>query len=237
MTGKTHRVGGVLGCLVGYSVLQDKGLLIGNVEPLLQLAVMYPYSIYGSMLSDEDHEWESAPCKDAVSWMIWKVLHFTTPLRRWLQKGKFRRKVYKKIKPVVDVFDSKHRSWQTHSDLTLIFLFLMSMYLLSIAGSSADAIIIVLIAEGIIVGLISHLLLDLITPTGIWSILLTPFKKLLGGKGLAKLYLVPNSKFFATDSDESPWERFIRKSMWVMCFVLIIRLIYVFSPYRIVFDF
>ena len=67
MTGKTHRVGGMLCCLGGYTLLEANGMLLGDVNPLLQLTIMYPFAIYGSTVSDLDHHWQSAPSKDIVS--------------------------------------------------------------------------------------------------------------------------------------------------------------------------
>ena len=108
MQGKTHRIGGVLCAATGYVLLSSKGLLLKDVNPLLQLAVMYPFAIYGSVMPDLDHHWESAPVRDPVSWGINKVLH--------LANGK------SNIAKPLKLFDAKHRSWQTHSDIFLILL-------------------------------------------------------------------------------------------------------------------
>lgn len=83
MTGKTHRVGGMLGGLVGFSLLKSQGMLVSGVSEPLQLVMLYASSMYGSILSDMDHEWESCPAHDAMSWVLWKVLHLTTPIRRF----------------------------------------------------------------------------------------------------------------------------------------------------------
>ena len=40
MTGKTHRVGGMLCVLGGFTYLESKGFLLINVNPLLQLNFM-----------------------------------------------------------------------------------------------------------------------------------------------------------------------------------------------------
>lgn len=99
MTGKTHRVGGMLGGLVGFSLLKSQGMLVSGVSEPLQLVMLYASSMYGSILSDMDHEWESCPAHDAMSWVLWKVLHLTTPIRRFLSKGgKIRKWLYKKLK-------------------------------------------------------------------------------------------------------------------------------------------
>jgi hypothetical protein len=52
MLGRTHRAGGVVFMLVGFEVLRQKGLLLPDINPLIQLAVMYPVSQYGSTLPD-----------------------------------------------------------------------------------------------------------------------------------------------------------------------------------------
>lgn len=228
MTGKTHRVGGVLCCLAGYSLLQSKGYLIEGVSPLVQLSVMYPFSIYGSIMQDLDHNPDSTPAKDIVSKAINKVLHLTTNLRKKLSaKGK-------KLNPLLSVLDAKHRSWQTHSDLFLILAVMLSVWLMGATLSSADVIILRLVSTGLILGIISHLVLDMLTPEGIWSILFVSISKVSGLKLPKKIHFVPHSKFFATDG---VWEMWVRKIMIVMCWVLVLRIIYLALPYRISFNF
>lgn len=229
MTGKTHRVGGMLSALVGYTILQEKGLLINGVNPLLQLTVMYPFSIYGSVVSDLDHHWKSSPSKDIVSYGINKVLHLGTDVRKKQEKlGK------KKVSPIVSVFDAKHRSWQTHSDVFLLLLVLGLIYLINSPSMvGANSIILQLVGTGLILGVISHLFLDMLTPEGIWSLILLPFgKKKKGKKEAPKIHLVPNSSFFATGGQ---WETAVRWVMWFISVLLLIRLIYYMQPYR--FDF
>ena len=254
MTGKTHRVGGMLGSLVGFSILQNKGMLIQDVSEPLQLVMIYASSMYGSVLSDMDHEWESCPSHDVFSWFIYKALHLTTPIRRFLTKDgktyRIRKNIYRKFKGVLEICDSKHRSWQTHSDLAIILLVFLAYWLINRSVHSADGLIIRILCEGIVLGMLSHLVLDALTPSGIWSFILTPIKLLLktifgkkkkGGeknikKSLVRLHLVPNKSFFATNSEEeSPWEYTIRNIMWFTCFILIARLIYFASPYRLYF--
>lgn len=224
MTGKTHRVGGALCALAGYSLLEQKGLLIHDVSPLLQLGVMYPFAIYGSVVSDLDHHWESAPCKDILSWGINKVLHLTTKL--------------KSKNPIINIFNAKHRSWQTHSDLFLVSILVLSDWLLT-SATGAESILINLVFSGLLLGIISHMILDMLTPEGIWSVILVLIKgflkKVLKIKIKAfptKIHFVPKSSFFATDG---PWEEIVRKMMWVLCFILLIRIVYLCLPYRFVF--
>lgn len=227
MTGKTHRVGGVLCCLAGYSLLQSKGMLIEGVSPLVQLTVMYPFSIYGSIVSDLDHNPNSAPAKDIISKGINKILHLTTGLRKKAEdKGK-------KINPLLSVLDAKHRSWQTHSDFFLILAVMACVWLLNATTFSADIIILRLVCMGLIMGIVSHLVLDMLTPEGIWSGIFIIISKITGIRLPKKVHFVPKSKFFATDN---VWESLVNKIMVVICWLLLARIIYLALPYRITFN-
>lgn len=219
MQGKTHRVGGALCALLGYSILEANNMLIPDVNPLLQLTVMYPFALYGSTVSDLDHNWESTPSKDPVSGLINKVLHLTTNYRN--TTGTNNR--------LLGIFDAKHRSWQTHSDVFLYLFLILSWWLCSGGIPGVDGIIFRLIVSGFVFGLISHLLLDSITPEGIWFLI----PSIIKGRKVS-FRLVPKSKFFATGG---PWERLIRTIMWFIIILLFINMIYKASPYRISFGF
>lgn len=148
MLGKTHRAGGMAFMLVGFEVMRAKGLLLPDVNPLVQLAVMYPVSQWGSTLPDLDHHWQSVGSKSPVNKLVHFLLHLTRP---------------------------KHRSWQTHSLLVtggLLYL----LYTLVVLGNnlftqstltSIDWVILRLFAYGLILGVGSHLFLDFINPSGI----------------------------------------------------------------------
>lgn len=226
MTGKTHRVGGMLCALGGYTILSGKGMLLSDVSPLVQLTVMYPFAIYGSVVSDLDHNWNSAPSKDIVSWVINKVLHLTSDVRDHMDEKSSASKA-------LSVFDAKHRSWQTHSDLFLVAMIFLAMQIMGSSPYSADQIIIKLITTGLALGIISHLFLDMLTPEGIWCILTSGVGKVAKIKGIPqKISFVPNTKFFRTGG---PWETLVRYVMWVICLILLVRILYVASPYRISF--
>lgn len=227
MTGKTHRIGGVLCCLAGYSLLQSKGYLIQGVSPLVQLTVMYPFSIYGSIVSDLDHNPKSAPAKDPFSVGINKILHLSTGI---CKKASERNK---NLNPLLSVLNAKHRSWQTHSDLFLILAVMLSHWLLNGTFSGVDVIIIRLISLGLILGIMSHMILDMLTPEGIWSLISIAISKLTGIKTPKKIHLVPSKKFFATDG---PWEECVRKIMLFVCWILIVRIIYMALPYKFSFN-
>lgn len=213
MTGATHRVGGVLAGLISYSVLQSRGMLIAGVNPLLQFTIMYSMSIYGSTFPDLDHGEDSIPSKDIVSVAINKLLHLT----KKFDNGKNR------FSPVA-ILNAKHRSWQTHSELFLVLIVLLYLTI-SDTGGTANAIILQLVFSGFMMGIISHLVLDMLNPEGIWSIVLVLVRK--SCKKLRflpeKIHLVPKTRFFATDG---PWERIIRRVMWFLSSLLFIKLLY-----------
>lgn len=225
MTGKTHRVGGMLCVLGGFTYLESKGLLLRNVNPLLQLTVMYPFALYGSIVSDLDHNANSIPSKDIVSVAVNRVLHLTSGLN---ESTGGRNKVF-------GILDAKHRSWQTHSDLFLVALmYALYQLVMETKLATVESVIWSLVGMGFILGVISHLVLDMITPEGIWSILLVGIGRVTGNKVMPKkLRLVPDSKFFSTGG---PWESLVRNILWICCVVLFIRLIYLMTPYRITFN-
>lgn len=226
MTGKTHRVGGMLCVLGGYSMLQSKGMLLANVSPLVQLVVMYPFAIYGSIVSDLDHHWQSAPSKDVVSLAINKILHLTSRITDNMNEKSTSYKL-------LSIFDAKHRSWQTHSDLFLILMVVISSGMVNTDVSSANSVIIRLVSMGLILGIISHLILDMLTPEGIWCIISTTIRNVTGKKIFPqKISLVPNSKFFRTGGE---WENIVRWIMWVICLVLFLKIVLAMSPYSLTF--
>lgn len=223
MTGKTHRVGGMLCVLGGYTLLESRGMLLADVNPLLQLTVMYPFAIYGSVVSDLDHNWNSAPSRDVVSYFINAILHLSTKLRE--KSGNSDKKGFSAI------FDAKHRSWQTHSDLFLIAMIIISASLLNSNISSADQVIVRLVTLGLTLGIISHLFLDMLTPEGIWCLLAVGVGKVVKFRNMPqKISFVPNSKFFRTGGT---WEDMIRYLMWFLCILLFLRILYNLGPYRV----
>lgn len=226
MTGKTHRVGGMLCVLGGFTLLESKGMLLGNVNPVLQLAVMYPFAIYGSVVSDLDHDWHSVPCRDVVSLGINKVLHLASGVRDTIGDRS-------SLSKALSIFDAKHRSWQTHSDLFLFIMIIVMSNLMSSSTNSVDIAIIRLIFTGLIMGVISHLFLDMLTPEGIWSFITLFLRKVTGKRVFPdKVSLVPDSKFFRTGG---AWEGIVRRVLWVLCLILFLRILISISPYSISF--
>lgn len=212
MQGKTHRVGGVLSALSGFVLLESNNMLIPGVEPILQLAVIYPFAIYGSIVSDLDHNWNSSPSKDPISWVINKILH--------LSKGRV-----KNEKSILSIFDAKHRSWQTHSDLFLFIFIILGWFTGMDDTSSINGIIFKLIMIGFVLGVISHLILDSLTSEGIWFIL----PSIINGKKVT-FRLVPKKHFFSTGNR---WENLVRSLMWFVIILLFMYILYKTSPYRI----
>lgn len=218
MQGNTHRVGGALSCLLGYTILYNKGMIMQDVNPVLQLTVMYPFAIYGSVVSDLDHNWNSAPAKDPISKGINGLLHLTTGIRK--ETGS--------KNPILSVLDAKHRSWQTHSDLFLFVFVALGIFLSGGDTNNANTIILKLVSMGFVLGLISHLVLDSLTPAGIWCII----PSIIGRRRVA-FRLVPKTKFFATGGS---WELIVRTIMYFVIIILGIYIVYTMSPYRITFN-
>lgn len=227
MTGKTHRVGGMLCVLGGFTFLEARGMLIGNVNPLVQLAVMYPFGIFGSILSDFDHNWHSCPSKDIVGLGIHRVLHLSSGVMDRVDRKSFAGRF-------LSVFDARHRSWQTHSDLFLFILLGIYAGLFSGGSSvSASLVILRLMCLGLLLGVISHLVLDMLTPEGIWSFVAIWIRKVFRIWGIRKkISLVPNIEFFRTGGT---WESIIRFVMWGICILLFINLLISISPFSISF--
>lgn len=225
MTGQTHRVGGMLCALAGYTYLESRGMLIADVNPLIQLSIIYPFAIYGSTFPDLDHNADSAPSKDIFSLLVNKILHLTTGVRE---------KSGKDLKGPLALFDAKHRSWQTHSDLFLILCIVLSVYFINGSVGTANGILLKLVATGFILGVVSHMILDMITPAGIWCIASALVSDVTKNKKIpVKIHLVPHSKFFATGG---AWETIIRYIMWGLCTLLMLRILWGMLPYRIVFS-
>lgn len=181
MQGTTHRAGGMAFALVGFEVMHHNELLLPDVNPLIQLAIFYPIAQWSSTIPDLDHHWGSTPYKTPVTRILHFFLHLTKP---------------------------KHRSWQTHSVLVTGGLMLL-IYMLAFYGkvffpdfSAVDWVLIQLMTIGFILGLTSHLFLDLINPSGVHLI-----------PGM-KIHLVPKTSFFATGGT---WEKQI---IFPLCYII-----------------
>lgn len=228
MTGETHKAGGVLCSVAGFLLLKNNNLLLGNVNELIQLGIMYPFCVWASTASDLDHHWDSCPSKDIPSYFINKALHLTTPVYKRLDNSltaseKKSNPTYKATK----LLSANHRSWQTHSDLTMVIMFMVLVKVLSgsLVGkiTPVDNVILSLIVMGMSMGFIAHCVLDMLTPEGVWCVLFVGINKLLKRKLLPeKLRFVPKWGCFATSSD---WERFVLLIIKVLTVVVVIVLI------------
>jgi hypothetical protein len=228
MTGKTHRAGGMLCSIIGFEILRQKGLLLPDVNEGVQWLVMYPFTMWGSIASDLDHHWDSCPDKSYPSWFINKALHITAPIKKSLDKTlNESQKKHNPVYKVADFLNASHRSWQTHSDLTLIAM----IYLLHliIAGKftslgTLDISILTLILTGVCLGVVAHFILDVLTPEGVWItglVILNRIVRLVNPrlKIPEKLHIVPHQKFFATGGK---WEEFVNKVLKIATIVAIV---------------
>ena len=224
MNGKTHRLGGMVCVLGGYSYMKHKGMLLDNVEPLIQLTIMYPFALWGSTFCDLDQNSNASPSKDIISTGINRILHLTTKLRDKIGEDK----PYSKV---LSVFDAKHRSWQTHSDLFLCLVIYL-LWRVQTFGSGVNEVILELILTGFTLGVISHLILDMLTVEGIWSIPATVLRSRKGTNPV-KIRLVPKSRVFFTGGN---WEGLVRIILSVVAILLLVLVVYDCLPYEIVFN-
>lgn len=243
MTGKTHRAGGFLCSVVGFAVLKQHGLLLEGVNEGLQWLMMYPFCMWGSVASDLDHNWQSCPMKDPPSYVVNKALHLTAPIQKTLEaSGDKKSGLYKFAK----TFNASHRSWQTHSDLTLVLLFMLVVAVLnnSFGLGAVDALLLRIVVMGISLGMIAHFILDMLTTDGVKSVILSSC-----GKGLRKaspsirfpekIRFVPKWHCFRTSG---AWEEFVNKALKIMNVLAMIYLLWSvlglsqLFPYQITFN-
>lgn len=233
MTGKTHRLGGMLCAIVGFLLIKWNGLLLADVFPFLQFIVIYPFAMWGSTASDLDHHWESCPDKNVPNYIINKLLHITTPTYRRLESTlSSKQKKSSTLYKVTKVFSANHRSWQTHSDLTFISSLLILHLTLNnnfivFRLNEKELAIMSLIMTGVCLGLMAHFILDMLTTDGVWLLTCVIINAIFKTKLPEKIRFVPKSTRFRTGG---AWENFIRafirKATVVATIILIIELIY-----------
>lgn len=229
MTGGTHKAGGMLMSIVGFALLKNNNLLAQDVNLGLQWLVIYPFCMWGSVASDLDHNSNAIPMKDYPSKLVNKALHITKPIEDVTEDNK-KSFLYK----VARFFNARHRSWQTHSDLTLGVMIFLLYNLLTVQTlgnfSATDLVILRLSLMGVCIGVLAHFLLDMITPEGIWLSGFCVLNTLIRHKIFPeKLHLVPKGvSFFATGGK---WEMFIRKVLQISTWIALIWLLLsVFCP-------
>lgn len=143
----THKAGGALFALVGFELLRSNQLLIPDLEPWVQLIMLYPAASFGSTYPDLDHHWGSVKEKTPFNFLVHKVIHLSKP---------------------------KHRSWQTHcilltiAELAVLFSLIYALTVIPQAVLSTTAIAIIrLLVMGFGLGVFSHLFLDAFTTQGV----------------------------------------------------------------------
>lgn len=234
MTGSTHRNGGMLVSVVGFQVLRSNQLLLPDVNIGLQWLIIYAFCMWGSVASDLDHHWDSCPSHSYPDKAVNTILHLTKPLQEGIgkelsEKQKRESKIYK----LSGVLNAKHRSWQTHSDITLFAMLFVLHKVMNGEFSqlgAVDVAISSLVLAGICLGVIAHLILDVLTPEGVWSSVLLLIKKLFPKLGLSgRLHLVPNTEYFSTGGK---WESKVRLWLKWLTYLAIFYLAWVYlSPY------
>lgn len=142
MTYRTHKAAGCLAMFITFQLMLNKYMLSPDINPFLQLMVMYPAASFGSIAPDDD----LASCPEK------------TPLNLVLNK-------------LVRMTGAKHRSWQTHSlliSVTLCYIGVEIALNMQDVLNPVSVTILRLIIMGFTVGLLSHFAMDLLNPEGIW---------------------------------------------------------------------
>lgn len=172
----THKVAGCLSMLVAYDMMTRFGYLQGSMHPLVQLGIMYTTCSVGSTIPDID-----------------------------LPNFKEQTPVNKVLHRLLSYTDLKHRSWQTHSVLVTggfcVLLFALVNLLSFSTLGEIDVLVLNLALTGFSVGILSHLLADMLSRQGI---------HLVPG---FMIRLVPNTPFFSTGG---AWEDFVRMFLYVV---------------------
>ena len=224
MEGKTHRIGGTVCAMAGFVTLKDSGYLLSSelISPALQFLVIYTAGIYGGMWPDNDHHWESSPLKDPASWLQNKVMHIANaPYKRLDEKMSSKQKKRSMLYKTLKFMRGIHRSWQTHSEFTLLMILwlMMSPTLLGFTGRF-DSVLWLLIVTGFGLGVISHIILDMLTTEGVRFALGVFIKVFFPSVPIfTTIRLVPGISAFKTGSE---WEMAIRKALSLIQYALLI---------------
>ena len=224
MEGKTHRIGGTVCAMAGFVTLKDSGYLLSSelISPALQFLVIYTAGIYGGMWPDNDHHWESSPLKDPASWLQNKLMHIANaPYKRLDEKMSSKQKKRSVLYKTLKFMRCIHRSWQTHSEFTLLMILwlMMSPTLLGFTGRF-DSVLWLLIVTGFGLGVISHIILDMLTTEGVRFALGVFIKVFFPSVPIfTTIRLVPGLSAFKTGSE---WEMAIRKALSLIQYALLI---------------
>lgn len=132
--------------LIVFELLRKHGMLVQNINPYIQLLIMYPAASWGSTAPDLDRPKSKLSDRTPVNMAVERFLRF---------------------------LNAKHRSWQTHCLVITGGLSVMLPVILELFGmklGSFDRCILRLIVYGLTTGILSHLFLDALTPEGIYII-------------------------------------------------------------------
>jgi len=242
MTKRTHVQGGMLSSVVGFMLLRYYGLLYSDMNLFTQWLIMYPFCLWGSTWLDLDHHIGSIPSKDYASKIIHKLLHLGSPLIKQLDKSLTEKQKKESTQyKVLSIFNAKHRSWQTHSTWTIEILLFILYCLVNgkfVSLSAVEITCLSLILTGVIIGSIEHLLLDILTPEGIWIMEFIVINKVLKKKVFPeKLVLVPKFKSrklrkrfnFSTGSE---WEFWVQRMLKLLTrLAIVVSLFVLVYPY------
>lgn len=223
MQGKTHRLGGTVCAMVGFIALKETGSLMSSdvVSPVLQFLTIYTAGIYGGLSPDNDHHFESSPLHDPASYVHNKLLHlFNKPykmLDNQLSAKDKRKSLWYKL---CRFLSCRHRSWQTHSEVSVLVIgYLLTHPVLPIFHGYVDPVLWSLIVLGFGFGVLSHILLDMLTTEGVPIALAEFCQVFFGWTWLPSTFrLVPKSSVFKTGSQ---WELSVRKGLELVQYVLI----------------
>jgi inner membrane protein len=143
MTAPTHKQFSITWAALGALLLYLMEMT--EINFYLSLIIMIQMGKVGALFPDLDHHWNNIKEKNALTWLVNKVLSIT---------------------------GAKHRSWQTHSLDIAILLTIMSIKLpanLYEVGilSNANKEVLSVILLGFMVGWLSHLFSDMLTPGGV----------------------------------------------------------------------
>lgn len=187
---KTHKVGGAVGALILFNYMQVNDMLIADMNPMIQLGLIYAVSSWASTSADLDHAECNIKEQTPFNLLINKILHI----------GK-----------------CTHRSWQTHCILItggicalLISLLHFIQVCFPTALSSNDFSILMTIIFGLVAGLGSHLILDMLTTAGVHLV-----------PGIM-IRLVPKSEKFKTGGT---WEKIVRVILYIALVPIILLII------------
>jgi inner membrane protein len=143
MTAPTHKQFSITWAALGALLLYLMEMT--EINFYLSLIIMIQMGKAGALFPDLDHNWHSVKEKNVLTWVVNKLLSIT---------------------------GAKHRSWQTHSLDIAILLTILSIRLpinLYETGvlSNANKEVLGVILLGFMVGWLSHLFSDMLTPGGV----------------------------------------------------------------------